>query len=110
MKTLKKVLAVVLALAMMLGMTVTASAAFEDETVTYKEAVDVMNAVGVMVGDANGKFNPTANLTRAEAVTVINRALKSLGFEIKMPNITLSFPDLSEEHWAYSEIMYAANK
>ncbi|MCQ2979177.1 MAG: S-layer homology domain-containing protein [Clostridia bacterium] len=74
-----------------------------------KEAAKLLE-LGIFKGYDDGMFHGDYTLTRAEAVVVINRALKSLGFEINMPNIKLSFPDLSEEHWAYAEIMYAANK
>jgi hypothetical protein len=54
---------------------VTISAGAEDFTdadkVTYAEAVDVMTAVGVVGGYADGSFNPTAGLTRGAAAKII---------------------------------------
>lgn len=39
-------------------------------------AVSVLNKLGVINGDNNGYFNPTANATRAEAAVMINKVLK----------------------------------
>lgn len=39
-------------------------------------AVSVLNRLGVINGDNNGYFNPTANATRAEAAVMINKVLK----------------------------------
>ena len=71
---MKKFLALVLALIMTMSL-VTISAGAEDFTdadkVTYSEAVDVMTAIGVVGGYADGSFNPTAGLTRGAAAKII---------------------------------------
>jgi len=104
MKLAKKILALVLALAMILGMTVTASAAFDSETITYKEAVEVMTLAGVIEGDKNGKFNPTATLTRAEAAKII---VYMLGMEDVSTEYKANFSD-TKGHWAEQYINLAA--
>ncbi|MCQ2979115.1 MAG: S-layer homology domain-containing protein [Clostridia bacterium] len=76
----------------------------------YETAVAKLVELGVLKGFDDGLFHGENTLTRAEAVVVINRALRSLGFEIKVSNVQKSFPDLTEDHWAYIEIMFAANK
>ena len=71
---MKKFLALVLALVMTMSL-VTISAGAEDFTdadkVTYSDAVDVMTAIGVVGGYADGSFNPTAGLTRGAAAKII---------------------------------------
>ena len=66
---MKKLLALVLALVMSMSLvTISNAADFADaKDIDNKEAVEVMNAIGVLIGDENGKFNPDANLTRSSA-------------------------------------------
>ena len=73
MRNLKKILALVLALMMVLSVMVTASAAFEDAdqiNPAYEQAVEVMAAAGILNGTGNG-FEPTKTLTRAQAAKLI---------------------------------------
>ena len=69
---MKKLLALVLALVMSMSLVTISNAAFKDaDKIDYKEAVDVMNAIGVFVGDENGNFNAKENLTREQAAKII---------------------------------------
>ena len=81
MRTLKKALSLVLVLAMVFALAVPGFAAntakkasdFKDYSkVTNKEAVDVLTAIGVINGNADGTFAPEGNFTRAEAATLIS--------------------------------------
>ena len=71
---MKKFLSLVLALVMTMSL-VTVSAGAKDFTdstkINYSEAVDVMSAVKVIDGYADGSFNPTATLTRGAAAKII---------------------------------------
>ena len=71
---MKKFLSLVLALVMTMSL-VTVSAGAKDFTdnskITYKEAVDVMSAVKVIDGYAEGDFRPSATLTRGAAAKII---------------------------------------
>ena len=71
---MKKFLSLVLALVMTMSL-VTVSAGAKDFTdsskITYAEAVDVMSAVKVIDGYAEGDFRPTATLTRGAAAKII---------------------------------------
>lgn len=60
-------------------------------------------------GFPNGTFQPEGNVTRAQAVKIIN-AMLGRKADQKVANIifTVHFDDVSEEHWAYSEISEAA--
>ncbi len=71
---MKKFLSLVLALVMTMSL-VTVSAGAKDFTdsskINYSEAVDVMSAVKVIDGYAEGDFRPTATLTRGAAAKII---------------------------------------
>ena len=71
---MKKFLSLVLALVMTMSL-VTISAGAKDFTdnskINYKEAVDVMSAVKVIDGYADGSFNPQGTLTRGAAAKII---------------------------------------
>ncbi len=56
-------------------------------------------------GYGNDLFKPEGNITRAEAVKIINKAFGRSENWIG----SISFNDVSENHWAYKFIMNAAN-
>lgn len=108
MRTLKKTLALVLVLAMMFSLCVTASADFTDEDeIKYVEAVEVMAALGVLEGNPDGSFNPKGTLTRAEAATIIVRLL---GAEDLATAAEATFDDVAADHWAADAIAYCAEE
>jgi hypothetical protein len=73
-KPMKKFLSLVLALVMTMSL-VTISAGATDftdsDSIQYKEAVDVISAIGIVDGDTNGSFRPTDTLTRQAAAKII---------------------------------------
>ena len=76
MKNFKKVLALVLVLASLLGLATMAGAATEYKdadkiAADYDEAVKVLDLIETMQGYPNGEFRPTANITREEAAKLI---------------------------------------
>lgn len=75
MKNFKKVLALVLVLATLLGLATMASATeYKDADkidVSYDEAIKVLDLIETMQGYPNGEFRPTANITREEAAKLI---------------------------------------
>lgn len=107
---MKKLLALVLAMVMTLGLaTVSASAAFPDaDDVSFVEAVDVMSAVGVFKGDDNGNFLPKANLTREAAAKLI--AYLDLGETTAeaLPAVKV-FDDVAADRWSAKYIAYCAD-
>lgn len=62
--------------------------------------------LGIMNGDPDGNMRLTDTVTRAEAAKMLCMA-KATEDEIKSEEITDTFPDVSEEHWAYHYISYA---
>ena len=77
MRNLKRALSLALASVMLLGMMVVGtSASYADVTSKQnKEAIEVAQAVGVMVGDDKGNFNPDAKVTRVEMAVVMSNLL-----------------------------------
>ncbi len=105
---MKKLLALVLTLVMTMSlMTVSNAATFDDDSaITYKEAVEVMAAVGVLAGDGTGNFAPTQELTRAAAAKIVTYLM--IGAEAA-EGLTVSaapFSDVPADHWAAGYIAY----
>ena len=110
---MKKFLALVLALVMTMSL-VTISAGAEDFTddskITYEEAVDVMTAVGVVGGYADGSFNPTAGLTRGAAAKIIcNMLLGPTTAEALVCN-EAPFSDVAVDNVFAGYIAYCVNE
>ena len=106
---MKKLLALVLALVMSMSLVTISNAAFKDaDKIDYDEAVEVMNAVGVLVGDEKGNFNAKDNLTRAQAAKIIsylllgNKTAEALAGSGK-------FTDVAKTSWFAGFVDYCAS-
>ena len=106
---MKKLLALVLALVMSMSLVTISNAAFKDaDKIDYDEAVTVMNAVGVLVGDENSNFNAKENLTRAQAAKIIsylllgNKTAEALAGSGK-------FTDVAKNSWSAGFVDYCAS-
>ena len=92
----------------------------------FRCAMEQLLRLGIMDGYSNGTARPNANITRAEAVTIINSYLfrgellvsnygyghtynYETGYNYGGNGTVLSFTDLSTSHWAYGHIMEATN-
>ena len=77
MRNLKRALSLALASVMLLGMMVVGTgASYADVTSKHnQEAIEVMQAVGVMSGDDKGNFNPDQKVTRGEMAVVMANLL-----------------------------------
>jgi len=78
MRNLKRALSLTLASVMLLGMMVVGAGAagYKDVTDDHNvEAIEVLQAVGAMVGDEAGNFDPDANVNRAQIATIMSRLL-----------------------------------
>lgn len=99
MRNLKRALSLLLSSTMVLGMMVMGGSAVSYADVTsenHEEAIAVMQAVGVMIGDENGNFNPDKKVTRAEMAVVMANLLGLKVDDYK--NTTIPFTDVPE--WA----------
>ena len=105
---MKKLLALVLALVMSMSLVTISNAAFKDaDKIDYKEAVDVMNAVGVFIGDEKGNFNAKENLTREQAAKIIAYLeLDSKAADTLVGGAT--FTDVASTRWSAGFVDYCA--
>ena len=107
MRNLKRALSLALASVMVLGLMVVGSgASYADVTSEENvEAIEVLQAVGVMVGDENGNFNPDRNVTRAQMATVMANLL-----DLKVEDFNaadIPFTDVPSWAVAYVAACYA---
>ncbi len=70
-----------------------------------KNSIVKLYSRGFIAGTTESKFNPNDDATRAEVVTLVNRLIKR-PTNWKQDK---TYPDLKPEHWAYSDMMNAAN-
>ena len=110
----KKVLSLVLCVAMMLSvMVVGAGAAFSDQSkIKNTEAVDACTALNIIGGYPDGSFKPEGNITRAEVTKMICVALNGGKEPNLATNATPTFSDVrtnANSAWAekYIESCYA---
>ena len=104
MKNLKKVLALVVALTMVLG--TVGFAAYTDvaEDANEYTAVSTLSSLSILTGYEDGSFKPDGDITRAEFATVVCRAL---GAKVSGSAVT-GFTDVPADHWASAYIAYCA--
>ena len=98
MRNLKRALSLGLTAAMISGLMVMGSSAAGYADVTSEnnqEAIEVLQAVGVMVGDENGDFNPDQNVTRNEMAVVMSNLMD---YTVASYKGTSPFTDVPE--WA----------
>ena len=107
----KKVLSLVLCLAMMLSvMVVGAGAAFTDQDkIVNTEAVDMCVALNIINGFEDGSFKPEGNITRAQACKMICIALNGGKDPVLGTNATPTFSDI-DGHWAEAYIEYCVSE
>ena len=116
MKNFKKVLALVLALATLLsfatiaGAKVDTTAIYADaDDVKYREAVDVLTAIGVLNGKG-ASYKPNDTLKRSEAAKIIAMFDNGDTDISSLYNPANTFVDVAKDYWAISYIAYCAKQ
>ena len=106
---MKKLLALVLALVMSMSLVTISNAAFSDaKDIEYTEAVEVMNAIGVLKGTGSNNFEPKATLTREQAAKIISYML--LGdVADKLGTTATGFSDVAADRWSAPFVAYCAS-
>ena len=109
MRNLKKVLSLVLCVAMMLSvMVMSTGAAFPDQDkIQNAEAVDMATALGIIDGYEDGTFRPAENIERGEAVKMISAMLNG-DRDAVQETTESSYTDVlgSADAWANKYIEY----
>ncbi len=117
MRNLKKILALVLALMMVLSVMVFASAANYDDysdkdqvSPEYAEAVEVLTGMDIFWGSENS-FYPKSNVSRAEVATLLYRVMTTdvSGSQVGIYKDYGMFDDVLETNWFAGYVNYAAN-
>ena len=79
MRNLKRALSLLLSSTLVLGMLVMggSAAGYKDVDASndHQEAIEVLQAVGIMTGDQNGNFNPDGSITRNEMAVIMAHLL-----------------------------------
>jgi arabinogalactan endo-1,4-beta-galactosidase len=89
-----------------LGLEGDASATFTDTADHWSaEYIALVADAGYMTGYSDGSFKPDQYLSRAEAVTIINRIL---GLELTTNVTTPTWSDVPATHWAFQAIEAAS--
>ncbi len=74
----------------------------------YSSYVRKANAMSLVKGYSDGSFGPDKTVTRAEAVTMINRLLgRDPTADTSLKTLTNPFSDVASDHWAYLQILEA---
>ena len=99
---MKKLLALLLAFTLMASVTCGIPVLAADNT---SEAVTVLKALGILIGDESGNLNLDKPITRAEFSTILLRVLEvddTYGAEV-------DFIDVPKTHWGYNAIANCYN-
>ena len=117
MKTLKKTLCMVLAIVMVLGLFTVGSLAatelttsFKDAgSINYKEAVDVLNGIGVIDG-MDGYFKPQDTLTREQAAKILCYMILGKSQAEALRANSAPFNDVAANRWSAGFISFCVSE
>lgn len=85
-----------------------AKAPADVEGTRFEEPIQVLAALGIMIGDENGEFRPDDTIIRSE---VTKMAIHAMGLEsaAKSAEGKTKFPDVANDHWANGYINLATD-
>ena len=70
--------------------------------------INSASAKGWISGYSDGSYKPDNNITRAEAVSSVNRMLHRMILADDVPGWAPDYTDLPHDHWAYAAIIEAS--
>ena len=81
------------------------------EDAWHSRYVETASRLGLIQGYSNGIFNPNANITRAQACVIVNRALVRIADEEHLLPLDemLTWSDNTPDDWFYADMMEATN-
>ena len=103
MRNLKRALSLGLTAAMISGLMVMGSSAASYADVTsenHQEAIEVLQTVGIMVGDEDGNFNPDQNVTRNEMAVIMSNLMDYTVASYRGTSPFTDVPDWAEPYVA----------
>jgi hypothetical protein len=108
----KKILAVALAAAMILGLASVAFAASFSDTVDHERetAIKQLAGLGLLDGYPDGTFRPENPITRAEFAKVMVYALGLKDAAEMLAGVPVPFTDVEANHWAVGFISIATSQ
>ena len=112
MSNLKKVLAMVLAVAMLLSMGLTAGAgAFTDVKTTddYSRAINLLASLEVLKGFEDGTYNAAGTYTREQFAKILYVLMNGKDDGAAMYSGTSPFADVAADRWSAGYITWAKN-
>ena len=93
-----------------LGKSASGASSFSDCAGHWADGyINVLASAGYIGGYEDGTFHPDAPITRAEAVTILNRALGRTPDSSAISGGS-TFSDVSETFWAYKDILEASRE
>ena len=110
---MKKYIAFLLALLLLVSALPFAGAAFTDEksiNASYKKAVAAMAEKGIINGFTDGSFGPKKTLTRAQAAKILCVMLEGTEKTDALTKTETGFKDVPASHWAAKFVAYCADK
>ena len=106
---MKRKISILMALMMAMSVMLVPGYAFEDiGEGKQAEAITRLSGLDILQGYEDGTFKPENNITRAEFVAVMNRALGIDGL-VSGTTETAPFIDVPGSYWAAGDIKYAAD-
>ena len=106
---MKKTVSILVAMVMILSVILVTGYAFSDiGEGKQAEAITKLTGLDILKGYEDGTFKPENNITRAEFVAIMNRAL---GIDSLVSGTTAEAPfvDVPGSHWAAGDIKYASD-
>ena len=110
---MKKFLSLVLALVMTMSLVTVSAGAVDftdDSDIDYKEAVDVISALGIVDGYSDGSFRPDGSLTRGAAAKIICNLILGPTTASALSATTAPFKDVPTTNTFAGYITYCAQQ